>query len=145
VFKGLISVTFELAIFSKTQVWDFYYTIKTMSSVASVVKQQVIISPQSNHIKLGIIGTTNVGKSSLFNMITRTQDKISPSENSLFRTTHPYIATFVPKDTRIEFISKVLGVEAVPVCITVADIAGLVPGSFAEVNNERFILLCLFL
>ena len=42
------------------------------------------INPLSNHLKLGIIGTVNVGKSSLFNALAN--KNVSTVENSLFST-----------------------------------------------------------
>lgn len=103
-------------------------------SVASLTKQQIPIGTQSNHLKLGIIGTANVGKSSLFNVLMRDDCRVSPSENCLFRTIDPYVGTFVPVDPAIWYIADVLKLEPVPTRITVADTAGLVEGSFREVS-----------
>ena len=103
-------------------------------SVASISKQQSAIGVQSNHIKLGIVGTANVGKSSLFNAITGRTEQCSPSENCLFRTTDPYIASFTPRDPIIEYVASTLGVVAVPASLSIVDTAGLVEGSFREVR-----------
>jgi GTPase SAR1 family protein len=111
-------------------------------SVTSLVKQQNAIGTQSNHLKLGIIGTANVGKSSLFNMLVRDERRISPSENCLFRTTDPYVGIFTPEDLAIDYITSVLNVSAVPTSITVADTAGLVEGSFREVCSSESHCMC---
>ena len=105
-------------------------------SISSITKQQNIIGTQSNHIKLGIVGTANVGKSALFNVLVRNENKISPVENTLFRTIDPYIGTFTPKDPRIEYISSIVGGTAIPAKITVVDTAGIVEGSFREVYRS---------
>jgi len=104
-------------------------------SVSSIAKQQNAIGVQSNHIKIGIIGTANVGKSSLFNILVDRPDRKSPSENCLFRTIDPYIATFTPYDPVIDYVSNHLGVSSIPASITVVDTAGLVEGSFREVGQ----------
>lgn len=104
-------------------------------SVSSIAKQQTAIGVQSNHIKIGIIGTANVGKSSLFNILVDRPDRKSPSENCLFRTIDPYIATFTPYDPVIDYVSNHLGVNSIPASITVVDTAGLVEGSFREVRH----------
>jgi GTPase SAR1 family protein len=111
-----------------------YHLVERTMSVTSLVKQQNAIGTQSNHLKLGIIGTANVGKSSLFNVLVRDERRVSPSENCLFRTTDPYVGIFTPEDLAIDYITRVLNVSAVPTSITVADTAGVVEGSFREVS-----------
>lgn len=103
-------------------------------SITSLSKQQSIIGNQSNHVKIGIIGTANVGKSSLFNVIARHSSKVSPSENALFTTIDPFFAAFFPHDHRIEYISQKMNARAYPVGISVVDTAGIVAGSFREVS-----------
>lgn len=49
-------------------------------------------TPHSNHIKIGIIGTTNVGKSALFNCFLNRD--ISPVENGIFTTIGKRILRF---------------------------------------------------
>eukprot|EP01032_Pedospumella_encystans_P009083 gene9083-10725_t len=101
-------------------------------SVSSIAKQQNSIGVHSNHLKLGIIGTANVGKSSLFNVLVDRENRKSPSENCLFRTIDPYIASFSPYDPVIDYVSDHLNISAVPASLTVVDTAGLVEGSFRE-------------
>ena len=104
-------------------------------SVTSLTKQQNAIGVQSNHLKIGIIGTANVGKSSLFNMLVRNERRLSPSENCLFQTIDPFIGIFTPPDPAINYIASHLNINSVPVSLTVADTAGLVAGSFREVTR----------
>jgi len=103
-------------------------------SVSSIAKQQSSIGVHSNHLKLGIIGTANVGKSSLFNVLVDRENRKSPSENCLFRTIDPYIASFTPYDPVIDYVSSHLNISAIPASLTVVDTAGLVEGSFREVS-----------
>ena len=107
-------------------------------SVSSIAKQQSSIGVHSNHLKLGIIGTANVGKSSLFNVLVDRENRKSPSENCLFRTIDPYIASFSPYDPVIDYVSDHLNISAVPASLTVVDTAGLVEGSFREVSDQYF-------
>ena len=106
-------------------------------SVSSIAKQQSSIGVHSNHLKLGIIGTANVGKSSLFNVLVDRENRKSPSENCLFRTIDPYIASFSPYDPVIDYVSDHLNISAVPASLTVVDTAGLVEGSFREVSDPN--------
>ena len=107
-------------------------------SVTSFSKQQNSIGVQSNHLKLGIIGTANVGKSTLFNLLVHNERRASPSENCLFQTIDPYIGIFTPHDPAVEFISTTLKISAIPASLTIADTAGLVDGSFREVIRKCF-------
>ena len=49
-----------------------------------VITKRKHINPLSNHLKFGVIGMVNVGKSSLFNVISQSQS--SDTENALFST-----------------------------------------------------------
>jgi GTP-binding protein YchF len=89
-------------------------------------------------MEIGIIGLPNVGKSSLFSLLT----KISvPIEKFPFTTIQPNIGIVEVPDERFEFITSVLKPQKkVPPTIKFVDIAGLVKGaSKGEGLGNRFL------
>jgi GTP-binding protein YchF len=78
-------------------------------------------------LKVGIVGLPNVGKSTLFNVLTKCS---VPSENFPFCTVDPNVGRFVFEDKRIEklvYVDKPKNV--VKESIEIVDIAGLVKGA----------------
>lgn len=79
-------------------------------------------------LKAGIIGLPNVGKSTLFNALTRTHK--APAENYPFCTIDPNIGIVQVPDDRIAQIASVARVNTlIPTAIEFVDIAGLVKGA----------------
>ncbi|PIR55211.1 redox-regulated ATPase YchF [Candidatus Peregrinibacteria bacterium CG10_big_fil_rev_8_21_14_0_10_36_19] len=79
-------------------------------------------------LKIGIVGLPNVGKSTLFNALTRT--KAAEAQNYPFCTIDPNIGIVEVPDKRLIELSKVIGSEKViPAAIEFVDIAGLVKGA----------------
>ncbi|VFP79140.1 redox-regulated ATPase YchF [Buchnera aphidicola] len=77
--------------------------------------------------KFGIIGLPNVGKSALFNKITKLN---IPSKNFPFCTINPNIGIVSVFDARLEKIANcVLSKKIIPSTVTLIDIAGLVKGA----------------
>jgi GTP-binding protein YchF len=79
-------------------------------------------------LKAGIIGLPNVGKSTLFNALTRSHK--APAENYPFCTIEPNLGVVAVPDERLEPLARVAKVTSqVPAAIEFVDIAGLVKGA----------------
>jgi len=79
-------------------------------------------------LSAGIVGLPNVGKSTLFNAITRTHK--APAENYPFCTIDPNVGVVTVPDARLEVLAKLShSQKIVPAAIEFMDIAGLVKGA----------------
>ena len=75
----------------------------------------------------GIVGLPNVGKSTLFNALTR---KGAPAANYPFCTIDPNAGTVEVPDPRLAVLSKISkSHKIIPAAVTFVDIAGLVEGA----------------
>jgi ribosome-binding ATPase len=78
-------------------------------------------------MKLGVVGLPNVGKSTLFNAITKAG---AESANYPFCTIEPNIGTVAVPDSRLDVLEKMYNSKKkVPAVIDFVDIAGLVKGA----------------
>jgi GTP-binding protein YchF len=78
-------------------------------------------------MKLGIVGLPNVGKSTLFNAITKAGAECA---NYPFCTIEPNVGTVAVPDFRLDVLSKMYNPEKItPTTIEFVDIAGLVKGA----------------
>jgi ribosome-binding ATPase len=81
-------------------------------------------------LRAGIVGLPNVGKSTLFNAITRTRK--AEAANYPFCTIDPNVGTVVVPDARLERLRLIAKTTVViPAAIEFVDIAGLVKGASA--------------
>ena len=81
-------------------------------------------------LSAGIVGLPNVGKSTLFNAVTRTRK--AQAANYPFCTIDPNVGIVTVPDARLEVLSKISGSKKlVPAAIEFVDIAGLVKGASA--------------
>jgi hypothetical protein len=81
-------------------------------------------------LKAGIVGLPNVGKSTLFNAVTRTRK--AEAANYPFCTIDPNVGVVTVPDARLEPLSKIAKTTVIiPAAIEFVDIAGLVKGASA--------------
>lgn len=90
-------------------------------------------------LQAGIVGLPNVGKSTLFNALTRTRK--AESANYPFCTIDPNVGVVRVPDTRLEVLRSIAKTDKViPAAIEFVDIAGLVEGaSKGEGLGNRFL------
>jgi len=78
--------------------------------------------------KMGIVGLPNVGKSTLFNALTRTA--AAQAANFPFCTIEPNVGEVGVPDARLDQLAQIAGSkEIIPTRMTFVDIAGLVKGA----------------
>src|SRR6266478_4884075 len=81
-------------------------------------------------LSAGIVGLPNVGKSTLFNAVTRTHK--APAENYPFCTIDPNVGMVTVPDPRLDKIAEISHSKKItPTAIEFVDIAGLVKGASA--------------
>jgi GTP-binding protein YchF len=79
-------------------------------------------------LKAGIVGLPNVGKSTLFNALTRTRK--AEAANYPFCTIDPNVGVVTVPDPRLEPLAKIAKTQTIiPAVIEFVDIAGLVKGA----------------
>ncbi len=78
-------------------------------------------------IKAGLVGLPNVGKSTLFNALTKSS---IPAENYPFCTIDPHVAITEVPDARLDKLMAIFGSgKKIPASVSFVDIAGLVKGA----------------
>ncbi len=81
-------------------------------------------------LQAGIVGLPNVGKSTLFNAVTRTRN--AEAANYPFCTIDPNVGVVMVPDDRLAVLSDISGSsKLIPAAIEFVDIAGLVEGASA--------------
>jgi obg-like ATPase 1 len=100
-----------------------------MSKKAGATDEEgpVILGRPSNHVKIGIVGLPNVGKSSFFNLVCKMQVQ---AENFPFCTIEATDSRVPVPDRRFDQLVKVhKPKKVIPAVLTITDIAGLVRGA----------------
>ncbi len=78
-------------------------------------------------MKLGVVGLPNVGKSTLFNALTKNS---IPSENYPFCTIEPNVGIVAVPDERLQVLGEMYNTQKItPAIVEFVDIAGLVKGA----------------
>src|SRR5256885_1878160 len=81
-------------------------------------------------LKAGIVGLPNVGKSTLFNAVTRTRK--AEAANYPFCTIDPNVGIVTVPDSRLQVLKGIAKPQVIiPAAIEFVDIAGLVKGASA--------------
>ena len=95
---------------------------------SSSEEKPAIIGRLSTNLKCGIVGLPNVGKSTFFNVLTKTS--IAAAENFPFCTIDPNESRVPVPDARYDFLCEYhKPASKVPAFLNVVDIAGLVKGA----------------
>nr|CAH8872134.1 unnamed protein product [Trichobilharzia regenti] len=92
-----------------------------------VPQKTVLLGRIGTNLKCGVVGLPNVGKSTFFNVLTKSQ---VPAENFPFCTINPNESRVSVPDERFEWLCEHhQPVSRVPAYLNVVDIAGLVKGA----------------
>ncbi|EJD49691.1 cytoplasmic protein [Auricularia subglabra TFB-10046 SS5] len=95
---------------------------------AAQPEKKVILGRPSNNLKVGVVGLPNVGKSSFFNVLSKTD--LGKAANFPYATLEPEVARVLVPDPRFDWLSQVYKPKSeVPAHLTITDIAGLTAGA----------------
>ncbi|KAI0782322.1 P-loop containing nucleoside triphosphate hydrolase protein [Abortiporus biennis] len=94
----------------------------------AVQEKKTLLGRPSNNLKIGIVGLPNVGKSSFFNVLSKTD--LGIARNYPYATIDPEEARIPVPDERFEWLCETYKPSArVPAFLTCIDIAGLTAGA----------------
>jgi len=95
---------------------------------AAAPEKKTLLGRPSNNLKAGIVGLPNVGKSSFFNVLSKTD--LGKSANFPYATIDPEEARIPVPDTRFDWLCQTYKpASKVPAFLTCIDIAGLTAGA----------------
>jgi obg-like ATPase 1 len=90
-------------------------------------KPKVLLGKPGNNVSIGIVGMPNIGKSSLFNLLSKLN---VPAENYPFCTIDPSLARVPVPDPRMNVLVEAWKPKkTIPAVLEITDIAGLVKGA----------------
>ncbi|KAI0667828.1 P-loop containing nucleoside triphosphate hydrolase protein [Trametes maxima] len=95
---------------------------------APAAEKKVLLGRPGNNLKIGIVGLPNVGKSSFFNVLSKTD--LGKAANFPYATINPEEARIPVPDPRFEWLCDLYKpTSRVPAFLTCIDIAGLTAGA----------------
>jgi len=103
------------------------------------LKSYILNSKSPMSLQIGLVGMPNVGKSTLFNALTRSSG--AETANYPFCTIDPNVGVVEVPDERLNQLAKIMQSEkAIPATVEFVDIAGLVKGaSTGEGLGNKFL------
>ena len=97
------------------------------AAAAPPPQKTVLLGRPGSHLKIGVVGLPNVGKSTFFNILSK---KAIPAENRPFCTIDPNTADINVPDARFDKLCRIhKPASMVPAQVHIRDIAGLVRGA----------------
>eukprot|EP01132_Coremiostelium_polycephalum_P000946 gene946-1198_t len=98
-----------------------------MSKSKEAAHEPQILGRIGNSLQMGVVGLPNVGKSSLFNILTNMS---IPAENFPFCTIDPNVSRCAVPDEKYDWLCETFKpASRVPAYLSITDIAGLVKGA----------------
>jgi len=95
---------------------------------AAPTEKKTLLGRPGNNLKIGIVGLPNVGKSSFFNVLSKTD--LGKAANFPYATINPEEARIPVPDARFEWLAETFkSISRVPAFLTCIDIAGLTAGA----------------